>query len=185
MHIFENEITLGNRPILDEYMNSYEYKTSGLSFSSMYMWRNINLFQWDIIGDYMCVTGLSHLELEDGISLPFLFPPLTRTGTYEKESLRETIYRCKEIFEKKGYPFSLRLVPIHMLDMIKEACPEIEFEDDRPNYDYIYLTEDLKNPHRREDPGACRRRETGKRDYYRTCRKSKYQLPGTVPGYQQ
>ena len=32
-----------------------------------------------------------------------------------------------------------------MLDMIKEACPEIEFEDDRPNYDYIYLTEDLKN----------------------------------------
>lgn len=145
MHIFENEITLGNRPILDEYMNSYEYKTSGLSFSSMYMWRNINLFQWDIIGDYMCVTGLSHLELEDGISLPFLFPPLTRTGTYEKESLRETIYRCKEIFEKKGYPFSLRLVPIHMLDMIKEACPEIEFEDDRPNYDYIYLTEDLKN----------------------------------------
>ena len=99
MHIFENEITLGNRPILDEYMNSYEYKTSGLSFSSMYMWRNINLFQWDIIGDYMCVTGLSHLELEDGISLPFLFPPLTRTGTYEKESLRETIYRCKEIFE--------------------------------------------------------------------------------------
>ena len=63
MHIFENEITLGNRPILDEYMNSYEYKTSGLSFSSMYMWRNINLFQWDIIGDYMCVTGLSHLEL--------------------------------------------------------------------------------------------------------------------------
>lgn len=131
MHIFENEITLGNRPILDEYMNSYEYKTSGLSFSSMYMWRNINLFQWDIIGDYMCVTGLSHLELEDGISLPFLFPPLTRTGTYEKESLRETIYRCKEIFEKKGYPFSLRLVPIHMLDMIKEACPEIEFEDDR------------------------------------------------------
>lgn len=145
MHIFENEITLGNRPILDEYMNSYEYKTSGLSFSSMYMWRNINLFQWDIIGDYMCVTGLSHLELEDGISLPFLFPPLTRTGAYEKESLRETIYRCKEIFEKKGYPFSMRLVPIHMLDIIKEACPEMEFEDDRPNYDYIYLTEDLKN----------------------------------------
>ena len=59
MHIFENEITLGNRPILDEYMNSYEYKTSGLSFSSMYMWRNINLFQWDIIGDYMCVTESS------------------------------------------------------------------------------------------------------------------------------
>ena len=145
MYMFDNRITIEDRKTLDEYLDGYGYRTSGLSFSSLYMWRDINRFSWDIIGDYMCMCGISHLELEDGISLPFLFPPLTRTGTYEKESLRETIYRCKEIFEKKGYPFSLRLVPIHMLDMIKEACPEIEFEDDRPNYDYIYLTEDLKN----------------------------------------
>ncbi len=143
LHIFENGITLENRPILEEYMNSYEYKSSGMSFSSMYMWRNINLFQWDIIGDYMCVAGLSYME--DRFFLPFLFPPMTRTGAYEKESLRETIYRCKEIFEKKGQPFSIWLIPEHMLDIMKEACPEMEFEADRPNYDYIYLTEDLKN----------------------------------------
>lgn len=30
-----------------------------------------------------------------------------------------------------------------MLDIIKEACPEIVFEDDRPNYDYIYRVQDL------------------------------------------
>ena len=47
------------------------------------------------------------------------------------------------MFEDKGYPFSLRLVPVHMLDIIKEACPEINFEDDRPNYDYIYRVQDL------------------------------------------
>lgn len=143
MYIFDNKISIDNREKLEEYFNGYEYKTSGLSFSAQYMWRDINMFSWDIIGDYMCITGISHLELEDGIILPFMFPPLTRTGKYEKESLRETIYKSKEIFEKAGQPFSLRLVPSHMTDIIKEACPEIEFKDDRPNYDYIYSVQNL------------------------------------------
>ena len=143
MYMFDNKISIDNRQILEEYLNGYEYKTSGLSFSAQYMWREINRFSWDIIGDYMCISGISHLELEDGIVLPFMFPPLTRTGEYDKDSLRETIYKSKEIFERAGQPFSLRLVPFHMMEMIKEACPEICFKDDRPNYDYIYLTQDL------------------------------------------
>ena len=143
MYMFENRITIDNREILEEYLNGYEYKTSGLSFSAQYMWRDINMFSWDIIGDYMCISGISHLELEYGIILPFMFPPLTRTGEYDKDSLRETIFRAKEHFEKKGQPFSLRLVPFHLMEIIKEACPEMVFRDDRPNYDYIYLTQDL------------------------------------------
>ena len=143
MYMFENRITIDNREILEEYLNGYEYKTSGLSFSAQYMWRDINMFSWDIIGDYMCISGISHLELEDGIILPFMFPPLTRTGEYDKDSLRETIFRAMEHFEKNGQPFSLRLVPFHLMEIIKEACPEMVFRDDRPNYDYIYLTQDL------------------------------------------
>ena len=143
MYIFDNKISIENREILEEYLNGYEYKTSGLSFSAMYMWRNINEFSWDIIGDYMCITGISHLELEEGIILPFLFPPLTKTGEYDRESLRETILKCKEIFESQGHPFSLRLVPFHLMEIIKDACPEISFKDDRPNYDYVYLTQEL------------------------------------------
>jgi hypothetical protein len=143
MYMFENRITVENREILEEYLNGYEYKTSGLSFSAQYMWREINRFSWEIIGDYMCIAGISHLELEDGIILPFMFPPLTKTGEYNKESLRETILKAKEKFEAAGQPFSLRLVPFHLMEIIKEAVPEMSFLDDRPNYDYIYLTEDL------------------------------------------
>lgn len=143
MYMFENRITIENREILEEYLNGYEYKTSGLSFSAQYMWRDINRFSWEIIGDYMCIAGISHLELEDGVILPFMFPPLTRTGEYDSKSLRETILQAKEIFEQKGQPFSLRLVPFHLMEIIKEACPEMSFKDDRPNYDYIYLTQDL------------------------------------------
>lgn len=143
MYMFKNKITIDNRQALEEYLYGYEYKTSGLSFSALYMWRDINRFSWEIIGDYMCISGISHLELEDGIILPFMFPPLTRTGEYDKESLRETILTAKSRFEEMGQPFSLRLVPFHLMEIIKEACPEICFKDDRPNYDYVYLTQDL------------------------------------------
>lgn len=143
MYMFDNKISVDNREILEKYLNGYEYKTSGLSFSAQYMWRDINKFSWDMVGDYMCISGISHLELEDGIELPFMFPPLTSTGEYDKDSLRETIYRSKEYFEKKGQPFSLRLVPFHLVEIIKEAVPEMHFIDDRPNYDYIYLTQEL------------------------------------------
>lgn len=143
MYMFDNKISIDNRAVLEEYLNGYEYRTSGLSFSAQYMWRDINKFSWDIVGDYMCISGVSHLELEDGIELPFMFPPLTRTGKYDSEALRETIMKSREHFEKQGQPFSLRLVPGHMTEMIKEACPEMEFIDDRPNYDYIYLTQSL------------------------------------------
>ena len=143
MYMFNNEISIDNREFLEQYLNGYEYKTSGLSFSAQYMWRDINKFSWDMMGEYMCISGISHLELEDGIELPFMFPPLTATGEYDKDALRETIYKAKEHFEKKGQPFSLRLVPFHVMEIIKEAVPEIHFIDDRPNYDYIYLTQEL------------------------------------------
>ena len=143
MYMFDNRITIENRPILEKYLNGYEYKTSGLSFSAQYMWRESNMFSWDMFGDYMCICGVSHLELEEGIILPFLFPPLTRTGAYDKDELRRSIFLAREHFEKAGQPFSLRLVPVHLVEIIKEAVPELKWQDDRPNYDYIYRTQDL------------------------------------------
>lgn len=144
MNIFKNKVTLENRPILEEFLFGYDYKTSGLSYSSLYMWRNINNFSWEIIGDYLCISGLSHLELEDGIECPFMFPPLTRTGRYDEKKLHETLYAARDRFIEKEQPFSIRLVPIHMLDLFRDACPgEMRYIDDRPNYDYLYLLQDM------------------------------------------
>jgi hypothetical protein len=144
MFIFDNRITIDKRKLLEQYLYGFDYKTSGLAFSALYMWRDINKFSFEIIGDYMCVAGISHLELEQGVEEPFLFPPLSNTGEYREEKLRETIYEAKKIFEGKGCDFSIRLLPSHMLDIVKAACPnEMKLIDDRPNYDYIYKTQDL------------------------------------------
>lgn len=142
--MFENRITIENRQVLEEYLNGYDYKTSGLSFSALYMWRNINRFSWKISGDYLLMAGISHLELEDGIIEPFLFPPLTKTGSYDPEGLRSAVLEAKEIFEQSGHPFSIRLLPFHMIDIFKEAFPgELKYIDDRPNHDYVYRRQDL------------------------------------------
>lgn len=142
MFMLENRITIEERPLLEEYLKGFEYGTSGLSFTSLYMWRNINNFSWQVIGDYLCIAGLSHLELDT--KEPFLFPPLTKTGTYDPKALNETIKEVKRIFELRGYKFSIRLMPFHMMDILEAACPgEFRFFDDRPNYDYVYRTQDL------------------------------------------
>lgn len=142
MFMFENQITADSRHILDEYLNSFEYQTSGLSFTSLFMWRNINLFSWQIIGDYLCIAGISHLEIDKKEA--FLFPPLTKTGDYQPSELRKTILEAKKIFEEKGQKLSIRLLPSHMNGIIEAAFPgELNFFEDRANYDYVYLTKDL------------------------------------------
>ena len=148
MYMFDNRISIENRGIIEEYLNGYEYRTSGLSFTSLYMWRDINQFSWEIVGDYMCLSGVSHLELVDLLITDLMMPRIngieliTEVRKIDRD-IPGLIITAKEMFEDKGYPFSLRLVPVHMLDIIKEACPEINFEDDRPNYDYIYRVQDL------------------------------------------
>lgn len=142
MFMLENQITIESRLALEPYLRSFEYKASGLTFTSLYMWRNINHFSWQVIGDYLCIAGISHLELDQQEA--FLFPPLTKTGTYEPTSLRKTILEAKRIFEERGQTFQIRLLPFHMTDYIREAFPTgLRCCEDRPNYDYVYLAKDL------------------------------------------
>ncbi len=144
MQIFENLVSFENRAKLEEYLKGYKYKTSGLSFSALYMWRDINQFSWQEIGDYLCVAGVSHLELEQGRFEYFMFPPVSKDGKYDSQRVRETVLKAKKIFEEKGSQFSMRLVPFGILEELQRAFPkEFSFIEDRPNYDYLYLKQDL------------------------------------------
>jgi hypothetical protein len=142
MRIFENRISIEAREQLEEYLGSFEYKASGMSFTSLFMWRDINKFSWEIIGDYLCIAAISNLE--PGMDVPFMFPPLTRTGDYRADKLAEAIYEARKIFEGKGQEFSMMLVPFHMTEFLRAALPgKLKYEADRPNFDYVYNTQDL------------------------------------------
>ena len=141
MGIFKNKVTIESKDILKPYFEGYEYRTSGMSFSSLYMWRNENDFTWEIIGDYLFISGLSHLEIEKHEY--FVFPPLTKTGEFNPRDLKEALLQVKERMEAHGEKFTLRLVPEHMKGMLEEAWGDVEYIDDRPNYDYLYAKQDL------------------------------------------
>ena len=142
MPVFDGKITLEDREYLETFLNGFDYKTSGISYTSLFMWREINLFTWEQIGDYLCIAAADNLDPVMGD--PFMFPPLTRTGTYDPKGLRRTVLEAKERFETKGKPFIIMLVPFHMLEIFSAAMPnELVFEADRPNFDYIYDTRDL------------------------------------------
>lgn len=140
--MFKNRITIEDKALFDEYLNSFDYKTSGLTFTSIFMWKALNNFKYEIINDYLCITGDSFLEASE--PEPFLFPPLTKKGFYDPESLSDTIDKIRATFESHGYIFSIRLLPFHMIDIIETAKPkQMDFFSDRPNYDYVYLAKDL------------------------------------------
>ncbi|WP_051280827.1 DUF2156 domain-containing protein [Anaerovorax odorimutans] len=142
MLIFDNEITIESKSFLEEYLGSFEYKTSGLSFSSLYMWREINQISYKLIGDYLCLSASNNLE--EGVEQYFLFPPLTKTGFYEPDKLAVTILEAKKIFEEKGQKFTIMLVPFHMIELFEKAFPnQLNLIADRPNFDYVYRTQDL------------------------------------------
>lgn len=144
MYIFKNQVSLESRDKLQEYLKAFRYETSGLTFSSLYMWRDINMFSFEEIGDYLCICGTSHLELGEDIILPFMVAPLTKTGYYDRDSLRETVLKAKEKFEEVGQPFTMRLIPSSILEELKKAFGDrLIIEDDRANYDYVYEKEAL------------------------------------------
>ena len=144
MYIFDNRITIESRDELQKYLRGYRYCTSGLSFSSLYMWRDINDFSWEMFGDYMCICGMSHLELEEGIILPFMAVPLTSTGSYDSAKRRETVLMAKEKMEEAGYPFSMRLVPFPLTEELAKAFPgQLKIVADRDNFDYLYHKNDM------------------------------------------
>lgn len=141
MLIFSSKVDFESREFLRSYIDGGRCRTSGLSYSSLYMWRTGNDFSYEVIEGYLCISGLSHLEIEDNVH--FMFPPVSKDGRYDKETLRACILKAKQKFEEKNLKFSLRLVPQDMKEKISEAVPEMQWIDDRPNYDYVYDREEI------------------------------------------
>ncbi len=143
MRILDNEITIENKTMFDEYLERCKYKTSSLSFTALNMWKDVNEYSWQNIGEYLCIAGVSHIDTKEGTK-PYMFYPLSKDGKYDTKELRKTILKCKEIFEQKGFEFILRKVPFGILNEILKSFPEeFEFLDDRANYDYLHSKTDL------------------------------------------
>ena len=139
--MLKNRITLKSRTEIMPYLEAYRHETSGLSFTSLYMWRDENEFEYEISGDYLCISAVSYLKSDDYAK--FLMPPLPLSGRYDTGTLRECLLHMKEIFNANGSDFSVRLVPDSIRKEIEKALPEMEWYDDIPNYDDDYESKEI------------------------------------------
>lgn len=144
MQFFKNRITIENKSELEQYINRYEHGTSGLSFSSLYIWRKTNDFSYEIINDFLCVAGQANFEGFEGE--PFVFPLLPLNGICSAEAMKKALKRIIERFRELGKPFVIRLIPESMLKFYRQIMPgKLLFLRDRANDDYVYRVEDLAN----------------------------------------
>ena len=139
---FENP-TEEDRRILNEYFFGFDYKGAGYTFLANYIWRNTHCLCWEVIDGYLCMAGADCMI---GEPTAVMAMPLTKTGEYEPEGLRKAILECKKRFEERKIPFSIVLIPGHMVKYLEEAFPgELEFTHDREDDEYVYLKDKLIN----------------------------------------
>ena len=130
--------------LLNSYFDSCDYRSSGYTLRANYMWRNTHGISWQIIGDYLCIAASAELDPEEDKRHYMAFP-LTRTGTYDIDSLRETFNAARKIFEADGQKeFCISLVPAHLVHYLEECFPgQVACQHERDEDDYVYLREDL------------------------------------------
>lgn len=143
--IFENDfnnLTEKEINLLNSYFDGYDYQSSSHTFIANYIWRNTHKLTWQVIGEYLCIAGLGTLETEE--EEYFMSFPLTRTGSYDPDKVKETIETAAAMFRQKGQVFELSLIPQSLVPILKETFgDDVDVEHDRDDDDYIYLKEDL------------------------------------------
>lgn len=145
--IFENtfdNLTPEETELLNSYFDGYDYESSGHTLIANYIWRNTHHISWQIIGDYLCIGALGELDPEEDKQY-FMSFPLTRTGTYDLDSLKETLLTAQKMFRKRGQNLNMSLIPQSLVHYLTEIFPEesLYIEHTRDEDDYIYLREDL------------------------------------------
>ena len=145
--IFENtfdNLTSEETELLNSYFDGYDYESSGHTLIANYIWRNTHHISWQIIGDYLCIGALGELDPEEDKQY-FMSFPLTRTGTYDLDSLKKTLFTAQEMFRKRGQNLNMSLIPQSLVHYLTEIFPEesLYIEHARDEDDYIYLREDL------------------------------------------
>lgn len=145
--IFENtfdNLTPEETELLNSYFDGYDYESSGHTLIANYIWRNTHHISWQIIGDYLCIGALGELDPEEDKQY-FMSFPLTRTGTYDLDSLKKTLFTAQKMFRKRGQNLNMSLIPQSLVHYLTEIFPEesLYIEHDRDEDDYIYLREDL------------------------------------------
>ena len=129
---FKN-IELGDKDIIEKYFSTKYYQGSECTFTNLFVWRRCYKICWAISHEFLIIK-----VTRDDIT--FVLQPF---GGAE-EDLPVVIEELKEEFA--GKHFEMRGIYEEMVPLLKSFLPETtKFIDDRDNWDYVYLRDNLAN----------------------------------------
>lgn len=121
---------------LKKYFKACEYKSSGHTFTSMYMWGPEYEASWQVIDGYLWTVS-SYIDEKNRESY-YTTMPLTLKG-YDVQSLRSSMHKIKDIFDKIDSPMVLYQVPNHLVRTVQLAWDrKMQVKEDRDSFDYVY-----------------------------------------------
>lgn len=139
-HSFDDP-TKEEREILERFFKGFDYRGAGYTYIANYIWRTTYCLCWEEIEGYICMAGADCIsETTDAV----IAMPLTENGTYDRDRLRRAVLECKRRFEERKLPFTITLIPEHMVPFLEEAFPgELSFTHEENDDEYVYLKEKL------------------------------------------
>ncbi|MCL4479324.1 MAG: phosphatidylglycerol lysyltransferase domain-containing protein [Deltaproteobacteria bacterium] len=127
------EIDIKMKPYFDRILRLNPPQASEYDFTNMFIWRHFYKFKAGLVNESICIKGLD----KDGKGF-FMFI------AKDIESYVDTVKHIVSFYKNTGdEPIQLFRVEERFIEPLQHAFPDIRYEEDRDNYDYIYLASDL------------------------------------------
>ena len=123
-------VTLAQKPLFESYLSKPEQRGSECAFSNLFVWRDCYNIFWCVAHGFLIVK-VKRNEVD------FFLQPFGG----KDEDLPLLMEELKEYHE--GKPFRLHGIYECTKERFSRVFPDLEFEEDRDNWDYIYLREKL------------------------------------------
>ncbi len=125
-------VTLEQKPLFESYISKSHQRGSECAFSNLFVWRDCYHIYWAQAYDFLLLK-----VKRNGVD--FYIQPF---GGKDEDlpKLMEDL-----LAEHGGEPFEMHGIYDFTKERFEKIFPKMEFEDDRDNWDYVYLREKLAN----------------------------------------
>ena len=128
------DIELEDKKIFDTYISRNYHENSEFNFTNFFIWRYDYHLKHAVIDNHLCIIGRYRMKL------PIIFPPLGDC----KEGFDTALLKVIDYYKKHNLPIIIKGITDPIKEIMEQALPGMfQYEPDRDNYDYVYLSSDL------------------------------------------
>ncbi len=129
------DLTLADKPLIDEYFHRGQYQNSECTFTNLFIWRDCYAVKWTMVDGLLVIKPGQSEE-------SWILPPY---GDYEQCDLKSVLMQVQEHFAAQGKPLILRAVTEAFADVLEQQCPGMfQLEEERDLEDYLYSGDALR-----------------------------------------